>query len=148
MKSFLSVTWFGHYHNHLIWFGHYHNQYLSHLIPHDVWLHATLPPIPWSHAGLSYHSEQFHIRIVVSSDTLIDWLLSHALIPTLSSLHTQSDASPLTPRPPLSSSLSTIWWTLEVLCHQHLNFLTSNLDQSHNPHLFLYPACQHRLVIP
>lgn len=85
---------------------------------------------------LVYHSEHFHIRIIVSSDTLNGWLLSHALIPTLSSLHTQSDASPLIPQPPISFSLSTIWWTLEVLCHQHLSFLTSNLDQSHNPHLF------------
>lgn len=62
-------------------------QYLSiqfpvHLVPHDVQLHATLPPTPWPHTGLCYHSEQFHIRILASSDILNDWL-SCSLVPSL-----------------------------------------------------------------
>lgn len=119
-------------------------QYLTlrfpgHLIPHDIRLHATLPPTQLPHTRLSYHSEQFHIRILVSNDPP-NLPLSRALTPTLSALHPQSDASPL-------STLNFL--QVYQLLGGPLNYSVTNtsttcpspLDRSHNPYLFSYPSC-------
>lgn len=125
-------------------------QFPGHLIPHDLQLYVTLLPTTRPHAGLCYHAAEFHIRILVSHDPLSDWFSFLSLMPSLPFYLFFTLKVMLVPWPFTSHFLPVC-----QLLGGALNYPVTNtsspcpatLDQSHNPYLLSYPACQHGLVI-